>query len=70
VLWRYATYGHRLVDKNIDPKLVGYYRFRGLFTPILFVLSIAVSFVSLAGAEFVWVGMALIPRLSEHYGAR
>ncbi len=67
-LWGYATYHHQLVDPELDDRLIRYYRLRGLVTPVVFGLAFAVSFVSVLGAEIVWVGALIAPRFAERYG--
>jgi uncharacterized membrane protein len=46
LLWWYATRGHRLVDPNLDPRLVTYATLRGVTAVLIFLLAIAVSFLS------------------------
>ena len=55
LLWWYATRGRRLVDANIDPRLVRYFFSRGLMPPLIFLVSIGISFVSLKGALGSWL---------------
>ncbi|HTT73200.1 MAG TPA: TMEM175 family protein [Thermoplasmata archaeon] len=66
-LWRYATADHRLVDPDLDARLIRYYADRGLVTPLIFVLSIAISFASVSWAEYSWVAMFVVPRLLRRY---
>ena len=68
LLWGYASAGHRLVDADLDPGLIQYFRTRSLLTPVVFAASIALSFVDLMAAEIVWLGMIVVPRVSERYG--
>lgn len=42
-LWSYATYRHRLVDRDISPLLVGLVKRRVLLTPIVCAVAIALS---------------------------
>jgi uncharacterized membrane protein len=54
-IWWYATKDYRLVDKDIDPLFV-----RGLMTnlllvPLIFAISILVSFFNLDIAQYVWL---------------
>jgi hypothetical protein len=56
-IWRYATKDYRLVDKDIDPLFV-----RGLMTnlllvPLIFAISIVVSFFNLDIAQYFWLIM-------------
>ncbi len=67
LLWWYATERHRLVAPTIDPMRVRRTRARGLLAPVVFGLSILVSFVSVTGAEFVWLGMFVAPHFLERH---
>jgi uncharacterized membrane protein len=56
-IWWYATKDYRLVDKDIDPLFV-----RGLMTnlllvPLIFAISIVVSFFNLDIAQYFWLIM-------------
>lgn len=46
LLWWYATSGHRLVDKDIDPYLVVKATRRNLVAPSIYLLAVAISFFS------------------------
>lgn len=59
-LWLYATSGRRLVDKDLDSRLIAYITLRTLLTPLVFLLSIAISFWNLRIAEYSWVLIAFI----------
>jgi TMEM175 potassium channel family protein len=54
LLWVYASRGHRLVDKTLDPKFVRYIAVRSLSAPMIFVASLGVAFVSPGVATFFW----------------
>jgi uncharacterized membrane protein len=47
LLWWYATSGHRLVDREIDPQLVKRATRRNLAAPLIYLLAIGVSFFSI-----------------------
>jgi uncharacterized membrane protein len=68
-LWVHATYRRQLVAPDLSASLVRYTARRGLLTPLIFGVSIAVAFVSVTGAELVWLGAIVVPRLTERYGA-
>ena len=55
LLWWYATRERRLVDANIDPRLVRFFFYRGLTPPLVFLVSIGISFVSLRAALASWL---------------
>jgi len=54
VLWRYASAGHRLIDPKLSPPEIRYFATTGLITPVVFLGSIAVSFVSVDAAQYSW----------------
>ncbi|MCI4347859.1 MAG: DUF1211 domain-containing protein [Thermoplasmata archaeon] len=64
LLWFYASWRHRLIRRTIPSSDVRWLQNRILLTPLVFAASIGVSFVSILGAEIVWVGALLIQRLS------
>jgi uncharacterized membrane protein len=61
LLWWYATSDHRLVDKQLDPSLIRHHMQRALIAPLIFVLSIGLSFISPYLAELSWllIGVAI-----------
>ena len=64
LIWWYATHGHRLVAKNLPESVIRYFRYRTLFSPVVFTISIAVAFVSVTAAEICWLGVFVSARLS------
>jgi len=46
LLWWYATSNHRLVDRDIDPQLVQRATRKNLTAPLIYLLAIGVSFLS------------------------
>ncbi|MGA8710580.1 MAG: TMEM175 family protein [Thermoplasmata archaeon] len=69
VLWRYASSGHRLVDPKLELPEIRYFANWGLVTPVVFVLSIGVSFLSVEAAEAVWILSIGLRRWGGKYGA-
>jgi uncharacterized membrane protein len=65
-IWRYASSGHRLVTPSLDSTEIAYFAKIGLVTPLVFAVSIGVSFVSVEAAQFVWI-VAIVAR---RFGAR
>jgi hypothetical protein len=45
-VWWYATRDQRLVDENLDSNVIRLHRMRGLGLPLVFLLSIGPSFIS------------------------
>jgi uncharacterized membrane protein len=69
-IWRYASHDHRLVDPNIDPQLVAFVHRRVLIAPIVYLISIAISFVSTTVAELLFAVVAvlyIVPNPLDHY---
>jgi uncharacterized membrane protein len=54
-LWRHAVRDSRLVEVNLDPRLVRHSNFRSLVVPSVFLLSIGISFISVDAARLSWV---------------
>ena len=54
-LWRHAARDSRLVEANLDPRLVRHSNFRSLVVQSVFVLSIGISFISVDVARLSWV---------------
>ena len=57
LIWWYATKDHRLVDKNMHPLFI-----KGIFLvllsiPIIFSISILISFIDLDLAQYFWLGI-------------
>ncbi|MDQ3965678.1 MAG: hypothetical protein M3246_04375 [Actinomycetota bacterium] len=56
-----------MIDPNIDPCVVRYNDLRSLLVPLFFVLSIGISFVSVAAAQLSWLLIAMVrPILLRH----
>jgi len=68
VLWRYASAGHRLVDPKLDPAEIRYFANVGVITPVVFALSIGVSFVSVDFAQYAWVLAIVVRGWRQRYG--
>ena len=62
-IWWYATKDRRLVHNNIDASEIRLHRIRGIGIPLVFLLSIAVSFISIRAAMFSWVFLFVIDSL-------
>jgi uncharacterized membrane protein len=54
-LWWYGSSGHRLVDDDLDLSMIRIFRIRGLAIPLVFFISIAISFVSVSAAIYSWL---------------
>jgi uncharacterized membrane protein len=70
LIWWYASHNHRLVDKNIDPKLVTFVHQRTLLAPVIYLVAIGLSFISLFVAKLCFVAVALLyilPNPLDHY---
>src|SRR3990170_4007195 len=60
VVARYAGSGRRLVDRDLDASMIKAYRIRGLAIPLIFLLSIVISFFSVSAAVYSWVLLIII----------
>ena len=58
IYW-YATSGGRLVDPELDPRTVRFFLLRGLTIPVIFLLTIVVSFFSVGAAIYSWLLLIL-----------
>lgn len=67
-LWRYASSGHRLVDRALPVEEIRYFANRGLLPPLAFAGSILVSFGSVSWAQFVWFVPVVLNRFATRYG--
>ncbi|HET7325212.1 MAG TPA: TMEM175 family protein [Halococcus sp.] len=66
-IWWYASRNRRLVDPEIDPRVVRYTDLRAVVIPLIFVVSIGVSFVSVDVAELSWLLLLFVrPALSRY----
>ncbi len=70
LIWWYASHDRRLVEKDIDPELVRFVHRRVLMAPVLYLLAIAASFISLTLAKVFFVVVAvlyILPNPLDHY---
>ena len=59
-VWWYASSGRRLVDRDLDASMIKAYRLRGLAIPLIFLLSIVISFFSVSVAVYSWVLLIVV----------
>ena len=59
-LWRHASKDNRLVETNLDPRLVRFANFRALLIPTVFLLSIGISFISVDVARLSWLLLGVL----------
>lgn len=69
-LWRHASKDGSLVKTNLDPRATRYTNLRALFLPIVFVLSIGVSFISVDLARGSWLLAFLAGPVLQRYMRR
>jgi uncharacterized membrane protein len=71
-VWWYASSGRRLLDRDLDANMIKAYRLRGLAIPLIFLLSIFISFFSVSAAVYSWVLLMVVDfvlfRLLRRYG--
>ena len=53
--WWYATSGHRLVDRDLDPRVITYGSRRILFAPATYLVSIVIAFLSPTASLLIFV---------------
>jgi uncharacterized membrane protein len=68
-LWSYASGDHRLIDRQLDPRVIGYIARRNWLGPLVFAGSIAVAFVNVTAAEISWTLLFVVQRVSGRYGS-
>jgi uncharacterized membrane protein len=54
-VWWYASSGHRLIDERFPMNTIRIYRIRGLAIPLVFLISIGISFFSVNVATYSWI---------------
>jgi uncharacterized membrane protein len=60
VIYWYATSGHRLVDPELAPQTVRFFLLRGLTIPVIFLLTIGISFFSVSAAIYSWLLLIVV----------
>jgi uncharacterized membrane protein len=56
-MWVYATHNRKLVDKDMHPHLVRYFFLRSIASPIVFLISIGISFIDVHATSYFWIVM-------------
>jgi uncharacterized membrane protein len=64
-IWLYASSKHRLIDKNIDQRWIKFATIRSVIAPVVFLISIGVSFIALNLAIASWY--AILPAVAIAY---
>lgn len=54
IMWWYATQNRKLVDKDMHHHLVRYVLFRTFASPLIFLISIGISFINIQAAQYFW----------------
>lgn len=62
LIWRYASWHRRLLRPDFPDAAIRYYLSRAFLTPVVFLISIGVSFVNLTASEIVWLGVFVAQR--------
>ena len=57
-VWWYASMGQRLIVSGLDPGLIRAHHIRGVVIPLIFLISIGISFFSVRAAIYSWVLLA------------
>ena len=70
ITW-YATHNRKLVDKDLDAHLIRYFLLRSFASPLIFLISIGISFIDIQGANYFWITMipayAIINKIHKPY---
>jgi uncharacterized membrane protein len=71
IIWWYATHNRQLVSKDMDSHLVRYFLIRSFVSPLIFLISIGISFIDVQGANYFWTVMipvyAIIDKIHKPY---
>lgn len=73
LIWWYSTYKHRLVSPTMSADLIGFVHRRVLLAPALYLVAIAVSFVSIPAAKVLFLIVAIVyivPNPLDHHHHR
>jgi uncharacterized membrane protein len=70
LLWWYATSDRKLVDRDIDPALIGYNYVRISSLPVVFLLAIGISFYSTAAAGYSVLLLFVVRPITNLYARR
>jgi len=57
IIWWYATKGRHLVNKDMNPSFIKGVFFSLLSIPVIFGVSIIVSFIDLSIAQYIWLSV-------------
>jgi uncharacterized membrane protein len=57
-MWWYASMGQRLIVSDLDPGLIRAHHVRGVVIPLIFLISIGISFFSVRVAVYSWILLA------------
>jgi uncharacterized membrane protein len=58
-IWLYASHNYRLLDKTADPRQVAILTRRDMIWPLIFLVSIAISFFSVAASLIIFIVLPL-----------
>ena len=71
VIWWYATHNRKLVDKDLGAHLIRFFLLRSFVSPLIFLISIGISFIDVQGANYFWTAMipvyAIINKIHKPY---
>lgn len=65
-IWLYASYHHRLISHDLNKALVRYYTIKTFIAPVIFAISIPLSFVHPVLAQSSWVLLFVISATYKH----
>jgi uncharacterized membrane protein len=66
MIWSYATYNRRLVDPDLETRVIAYNNYRTIFPIAVFLISLGIAFVNPTLAMFSWFLAALVRPILHH----
>jgi uncharacterized membrane protein len=67
-MWSYASYGHRLIEKDMPKAMIRYYYMRGLSSQLVFILTIVLALINLSwGRNFLLILIPIQALLQRRY---
>lgn len=66
LMWVYASYNHRLIDKDLNKDLIRYYTIKAFIAPTVFAVSVPLSFVHPLIAQSSWFILFIISATYKH----
>lgn len=65
-IWWYASAHENLIGDTVTSRHIRFHRLRGLLIPLIFLLSIGITFVSVTAAVAVWIALFVTDQVLLH----